>query len=101
MLSMIQSIEFLDVIIMNKIRKDEYGYYVIAGGWIARPYDNYTRFNVGDVVKTYHFGGSSMAGVGKDESCKKGKYLEEWKTTGRTYLDYQCGKRSPLSDYCA
>ena len=66
---------------MNTIQEDQYGLYVSAGGWKTRPYGE-TRYKAGDKVKTHHYGGSCRAGVGKDESCKRGEYLEYWVTTG-------------------
>lgn len=66
---------------MPTIKSDFLGLYVAAGGYAARPLGE-TQFKEGDEVKTHHFGGSIRAGVGKDSSCKRGQYLEEWTTTG-------------------
>ena len=66
---------------MALIRKDAYGIFSTAGGWVIRPMKD-SKFVVGDDPQTYHFGGSSTAGVGKTKTCKRGKYLEYWTTTG-------------------
>lgn len=66
---------------MKQIKQDFIGLWVNAGGYIARPAGT-TRFKVGEYVKTYHFGGSTKAGVGKDRTCRRGQYLENWVTTG-------------------
>lgn len=63
------------------IQKDFLGLWVNAGGYVSRPVSS-TQFKVGQDVKTYHFGGSARAGVGKDITCNKGHYLEYWITTG-------------------
>lgn len=67
---------------MSIIHKDKFGLWVAADGLVARPLSVQTRFFEGTRVKTYHFGGSTTAGIGKDSSCKRGQYLEEWTTTG-------------------
>jgi hypothetical protein len=64
-----------------KISKDKIGLYVQAGGWKSRPFHK-TRFKEGDDIKTHHFGGTCVAGIGKDENCKKGQYLEYWCACG-------------------
>lgn len=66
---------------MTKIKSDKLGLYVNGGGYVSRPKGK-TQYNVGDEVKTYHFGGSVNVGVGKDDTCKKGQYLETWMTSG-------------------
>ena len=66
---------------MSVIHQDEISPYVSAGGWISRPLFP-TQFQLGEEVKTHHFGGSCNAGVGKDETCGRGIYLELWTTTG-------------------
>jgi len=71
---------------MAGIQSDEFGLWTIAGGWIARPVFA-TQFKAGDQVKTHHFGGSIRAGVGKDDSCIRGHYLEYWSTTGTMFND--------------
>ncbi len=71
---------------MTKIKEDEFGLYVIAGGWIARPFFG-TAFQKGDDVKSHHFGGSIKAGVTVTDKPdthnfkRKGMY-ETWVTTG-------------------
>ena len=62
------------------ISKDKYGLKVQAGGHISRPVQQ-SIFKEGDRVKTYHFGGTIKAGVGKNKNCKKGEYLEIWCTS--------------------
>jgi hypothetical protein len=71
---------------MNKINEDSIGLYVFAGGWKSRPFTK-SQFKKGDKVDTYHFGGSSIAGIGKNEKCKRGQYIEYWCTCGITYID--------------
>lgn len=63
---------------MAVIREDKIGLYANSGGYIARPRDGVTRFKKGDRVKDNHFGGSPLHGIGKDETCKRGEYLETW-----------------------
>jgi len=41
----------------TKIKKDSLGLYVIAGGYITRPFYG-TIFKEDDIVKSHHFGGS-------------------------------------------
>jgi len=68
---------------MAKIKSDEYGLHVQAGGWKSRPvYES--QFTEGDEVKTHHYGGSMRVGVGKDKTCKRGQYLELWCTCGNS-----------------
>lgn len=73
----------------TKIKKDFLGLYVIAGGYIARPFYG-TIFKDGDTVKSHHFGGSTMAGVTfiNQNFKKNGKY-EIWVTTGITSYEYK------------
>lgn len=76
------------------IKRDKEGLYVFVEGWIARP-DKLvslmtdkpltTSFKDGDSVLAHHFGGSQRVGVGKDDSCKRGEYLEYWKTHELAY----------------
>ena len=64
---------------MAIIQKDGLGLYIESGGWIARPSSHFpTRFDKGDEAAQYHFGGTVFHGVGKDSTCKRGKYLEKW-----------------------
>ena len=69
---------------MAKVREDEYGLYVASGGWCARPIAE-TQFRTGDDVAQLHFGGSNKHGIGKDESCGRGVYLETWHGFGVMY----------------
>ena len=64
-----------------KIQNDEFGLFVQAGGYKCRPV-TISNFKEGDEVVTHHFVGTIKAGVGKDNTCKKGRYLETWSTTG-------------------
>ncbi len=68
---------------MAIIKKDEYGLNVQAGGYNARPVQ-VSIFVEGDKVDTHHFGGTIKAGVGKNQSCKHGEYLETWCTNGNS-----------------
>lgn len=73
----------------TKIKKDFLGLYVIAGGWIARPFYG-TIFKEGDIVKSHHFGGSTNAGVtilNQNFKRRNGRY-EVWCTTGIGSDDY-------------
>lgn len=66
------------------IKSDKFGLYVIAGGYITRPFYG-TMFKEGDLVKTHHFGGSTNAGVTfreKDFKFNKVGLYELWCTTG-------------------
>jgi hypothetical protein len=70
------------------IKKDHLGLYVIAGGYITRPFYG-TKFKEGDEVKSHHFGGSTDAGVTYNEkefNFRNGKY-EFWTTTGITQIE--------------
>jgi len=80
----------------TKIKKDQLGLYVIAGGYIARPFWG-TCFNEGDVVKTHHFGGSTRAGVTvtdkkETHNFKRNGQYENWCTTGLDSTNYNKGK---------
>lgn len=73
----------------TKIKKDSLGLYVIAGGYITRPFYG-TIFKEDDIVKSHHFGGSIMAGVTFiDQNFKKDGKYEIWVTTGITSYDYK------------
>jgi hypothetical protein len=66
------------------IKSDKFGLYVIAGGYITRPFYG-TMFKEGDLVKTHHFGGSTNAGVTfreKEFKFNKTELYEVWCTTG-------------------
>jgi len=71
---------------MTTIREDAIGLYASIGGWIARPVGR-SRFQAGDHVKTHHFGGTPRHGVGKDEACARGEYLETWLSSGVIYTE--------------
>jgi hypothetical protein len=80
----------------TEIKKDELGLYVIAGGWIARPFYG-TCFNEGDTVKSHHFGGSTRAGVTladrkETHNFKRNGVYEIWCTTGISSWEYRSGK---------
>lgn len=66
---------------MSKVHVDELGLYVAAGGWCARPIGPST-FVAGDDIKTKHFGGSVVCGIGKEEGAARGEYTEYWMTSG-------------------
>jgi len=74
--------------VMAKIRKDSIGLYVIAGGWICRR-SNPTIFKEGDEGATHHFDGTVIAGVGKNNTCKRGQYIEYWCTAGIIAFEYE------------
>jgi hypothetical protein len=70
----------------SEVKQDNKGIYIVSGGWIARPidakdsfiYTHETKYKVGDIVETKHFGGSPKHGVGiKDKANHvKGKHYE-------------------------
>lgn len=69
------------------IKSDKFGIYVIAGGYITRPFYG-TMFKEGDLVKTHHFGEKEF------KFNEKGLY-EVWCTTdvnGDFMLDVPDGK---------
>lgn len=83
----------------TKIKKDSLGLYVIAGGYITRPFYG-TIFKEDDIVKSHHFGGSTMAGVTFiDQNFKKDGKYEIWVTTGITSYDYKDKKIKYGSEY--
>ena len=69
----------------TKVKSDKHGLYVIAGGYVTRPFYG-TIFKEGDDVKTHHFGGSTNAGVTfqkKELTFRKNSSdYEIWGTTG-------------------
>lgn len=75
------------------VKSDKLGLYVHAGGWKSRPLSE-SRFKLGDDIKTHHYGGTILAGVGKDKTCKRGKYIEMWITT-----DLSMDESSDLEEY--
>jgi hypothetical protein len=68
---------------MTKVKKDNLGLYVNAGGYICRPFFG-TCFKEGNEVRAHHFGGSTRAGVGfpAHAKFKKKETFEYWSTTG-------------------
>lgn len=87
------------------IKKDFLGLYVVAGKYISRPFFG-TIFKEGDVVKSYHFNGSTLAGVTfpKENFTKSSGVYEYWTTTVDTqqyekisFLDIQTKTESNKS----
>ena len=70
---------------MTKIYEDEMSLYAKVGGWIARPVGP-TRFQKGDKTQGYHFGGTTMIGMGKIPGSKRrGRYaLDNYEEIWRT-----------------
>ena len=62
----------------NEILSDEVGMYAVASCWIIRPIYK-TRFDVGDMVPTYYYPQSVIAGVGIHHARR---FAEFWVTTG-------------------
>lgn len=83
---------------MATVKQDEIGVYVSSGGYIARPVTK-TRFKKGDKVRNNHFGGSPLHGIGKDETCKRGEYLETWLGCGVTSQDKTPEQRKEKYDW--
>jgi hypothetical protein len=80
---------------ITKIKSDHLGLYVIAGGYIARPFWS-TCFVEGDEVKSHHFSGSTRAGVtvtDKKEThhFKKDGMYEYWCSTGLSSYNFRKG----------
>jgi hypothetical protein len=74
---------------LTKVKKDHLGLYVIAGGWIARPFFG-TGFQENDEVKSHHFGGSPLAGVTtKENNFRRDGIYEMWSTTGISSSEYK------------
>ena len=63
------------------VKEDKYGIYIEASGYIARPVAE-TLFEIGEEVDTHHHSQTCYQGVGKDETCARGQYLEVWCHTG-------------------
>lgn len=67
---------------MSLIRTDEFGTYVIAGGYVFRPQPDSTIV-AGDHVKARHIGGTQYAKVGDEvwesHSDWDPRYIENWK----------------------
>ena len=80
---------------MAIIKQDSVSIYSTAGGYIIRPTKE-TNFKPGDNPKTHHFGGSTVAGVGKIEG--KGKYQEYWITTGVMTDEYKSKSQVDLKE---
>jgi hypothetical protein len=68
---------------MAKIYQDEGGLYAKVGGYIVRP-ESTSKFSVGDKVDGFHFGGSTLVGMGKIKG-RRGEYEEYWRTPGHFY----------------
>ncbi len=66
---------------MPKIREDSYGKYFVSEGRIVRPVDE-TQFELETSIDASQCKGTPIYGVGKDESCGRGEYLEAWFDTG-------------------
>jgi len=77
---------------VTKIKKDELGLFVMAGGYISRAFYG-TIFKEGDEVKTHHFGGSTNVGVTFNEKKfnfkSNNKNFEFWSTTGLHNLNHE------------
>jgi len=66
---------------MPKIREDNKGKYFVSEGRIVRPVEN-TSFESDTSVDASQCKGTPIYGVGKDDSCGRGEYLEAWFDTG-------------------
>ena len=66
---------------MAKIYQDEKGLYSKVGGYIVRPENGTSVFSVGNKTEGFHFGGSTLVGMGKIKG-RQGKYQEYWRTPG-------------------
>lgn len=66
---------------MPKIREDNKGKYFVSEGQIVRPVDS-TQYEVDTSVDASQCKGTPIYGVGKDENCGRGEYLEAWFDTG-------------------
>jgi hypothetical protein len=64
---------------MAKIYQDEKGLYSKVGGYIVRPENGTSVFSVGNKTEGFHFGGSTLVGMGKIKG-RQGKYQEYWRT---------------------
>lgn len=99
---------------MPKVQIDEQGPWIDLGhGSAIRPCGP-TRFKEGDEVEPYHFGGSTLRGLGKIEG-KRGVYQEVWisapasrpeheryhKGKTRQAIDFEFAWRSYLKDLAA
>jgi len=82
-----------------KIKKDDLGLYVNAGGCITRPFFG-TMFKEGDEVKTHHFGGSIRAGVTFQDKnfTHKNREYEIWCVTEITIDRYSKMSKEELSE---
>lgn len=83
---------------MATVKEDKIGVYVNSGGYIARPVGK-TRYKKSDVIKAHHFGGSPLHGIGKDETCKRGEYLETWLGCGEAHRDKTYEQRKEKYDW--
>ena len=89
---------------ITTIKEDELGMFVIAGGYISRPFYG-TKFQVGDKVKTHHFSCSTNAGVtvaDKPETHhfkkEKGGQFEYWCTTGLSSYDMKKKSKAEIKE---
>lgn len=69
---------------MAKIYQDEKGLYSKVGGYIVRPENGTSVFSVGNKTEGFHFGGSTLVGMGKIKG-RQGKYQEYWRTPDYFY----------------
>ena len=71
---------------MAVVKEDQWEIYLKTGGYICRPRPDYpSEYKPGDKIKAFHFGGSSIIGVGKLPG--RSKYNEYWRTAGSSH-DY-------------
>ena len=67
---------------ITKIKKDDLGLYVNAGGFLCRPFFG-TCFREGDEVKSHHLGGTRVGvGLPGHAMFKKEDTFEYWSITG-------------------
>jgi len=64
---------------MTKVKWDQKGLFVVAGGYVGRPRGKLSLFRSGDPVRAHHFRGSEVIGVGMEGcSFKKRTGYEIW-----------------------
>lgn len=66
---------------MPKIREDNKGKYFVSEGQIVRPVED-TQYELDQSVDASQCKGTPIYGVGKDDTCGRGEYLEAWFDTG-------------------
>lgn len=66
---------------MPKVREDDRGKYFVSEGQIVRPVDR-TEYQLDESVDATQCKGTPIYGVGKDDTCGRGEYLEAWFDTG-------------------